>query len=90
VVDLLDKELSNITADGAVKIFGCGPTPMLKALASYCRQHGLCCEVSLESVMGCGFGICYGCSVEIANPEGGTKTILLCREGPVIDGALMV
>ncbi|RTY37877.1 dihydroorotate dehydrogenase electron transfer subunit [Chlorobium phaeovibrioides] len=90
VVDLLDAEISAIAAEGRVKIFGCGPTPMLKALASYCRQHSLACEVSLESVMGCGFGICYGCSVEIANPEGGTRTILLCREGPVIDGALMV
>jgi len=90
VVDLLDAEISAIVAEGAVKIFGCGPTPMLKALASYCRKNSLACEVSLESIMGCGFGICYGCSVEIANPDGGTKTILLCKEGPVIDGALMV
>jgi len=63
---------------------------MLKALARFCRAHQLPCDLSLESVMGCGIGICYGCSVEINTPDGGTRTILLCREGPVIDAKLLV
>ncbi len=90
VVDLLRNELSDFNKEGALKLFACGPNPMLKALAKFCRDHQLSCDVSLESVMGCGIGICYGCSVEIIDPDGGVRTILLCREGPVIDAKLLV
>jgi dihydroorotate dehydrogenase electron transfer subunit len=89
VVDLLRNELPGLHQDGALKVFSCGPNPMLKALAGFCRQHRLSCDLSLESVMGCGIGICYGCSVEVKNPDGGLRTILLCQEGPVIDAELL-
>jgi dihydroorotate dehydrogenase electron transfer subunit len=90
VVDLLDNTLPDLEKDGSLKVFACGPTPMLKALARFCRERNLACELSLESVMGCGIGICYGCSVEVKGPDGGKRTILLCREGPVIDAGLLV
>lgn len=89
VVELLSRELPALKTEGALKVFACGPTPMLKALALFCRENCLPCELSLESVMGCGIGICYGCSVEVLNPDGSTGTVLLCREGPVIDAALL-
>lgn len=90
VVDLLRQELPALEKEGALKIFACGPNPMLKALAGFCREHRIACDLSLESVMGCGIGICYGCSVEINAPDGTIRTILLCREGPVIDAELLV
>jgi len=90
VVDLLDRELLGIEKDGPVKLFACGPNPMLKVLANFSRENRIACDVSLESVMGCGIGICYGCSVEINTPDGSVRTILLCREGPVIDAKLLV
>ncbi|TCD47841.1 dihydroorotate dehydrogenase electron transfer subunit [Chlorobium sp. N1] len=90
VLALLAQELPALCAAGRPRVFACGPTPMLKAVAAFSREQKIPSEVSLESVMGCGFGICYGCSVEVAAPEGGTKTVLLCREGPVIDGGRMV
>ncbi|NTW68272.1 MAG: dihydroorotate dehydrogenase electron transfer subunit [Chlorobiaceae bacterium] len=90
VVALLESVLPSIDRKGGVKVFACGPNPMLKALAGCCRKHHLPCELSLESVMGCGIGICYGCSVEINDPDGGIRSILLCREGPVIDAELFV
>jgi dihydroorotate dehydrogenase electron transfer subunit len=89
VVDLLSSELPGLKTRGALKVFACGPTPMLKALAGFCRENALPCELSLESVMGCGIGICYGCSVNIVKPDGSTGSILLCREGPVIDADLL-
>ncbi|NTW56615.1 MAG: dihydroorotate dehydrogenase electron transfer subunit [Chlorobiaceae bacterium] len=89
VVDLLASELPGLLEDGPVKVFACGPTPMLKALARFCRENGVPAELSLESVMGCGIGICYGCSVEVLNPDGSTGTILLCKDGPVIDADLL-
>lgn len=53
----------------------CGPMPMLKALCHTLEMKG---EVSFESRMGCGFGACMCCSVEV---KGGYKRI--CKDGPV-------
>jgi dihydroorotate dehydrogenase electron transfer subunit len=89
VVGLLQSELQELKTEGPLKVFACGPTAMLKALASFCRKNDLPCELSLESVMGCGIGICYGCTVEVRNPDGTPGTVLLCREGPVIDASLL-
>ena len=89
VVELLQSELAALKKEGTPKVFACGTNAMLKAVARYCHEQQLAAEVSLESVMGCGIGICYGCSVEVKSPDGGLRTILLCREGPVIDAKLL-
>jgi len=79
VVDLLAETLK-ATAVAAPKVFACGPTPMLKALAVYALGASLPCEVSLEGPMACGIGICQGCPVELAGEDG--KYALMCKEGP--------
>ena len=89
VVELLGSGLPALRKEGTCKVFACGPNPMLKALARLCQANRTACDVSLESVMGCGIGICYGCSVEVKSPDGGLRTILLCQEGPVIDAELL-
>ncbi|NTU94136.1 MAG: dihydroorotate dehydrogenase electron transfer subunit [Chlorobiaceae bacterium] len=86
VVELLKHQIASGNAPGRHKVFACGPNPMLKALARFCAASSIPCELSLESVMGCGVGICYGCMVELNNADGEKERILLCREGPVIDG----
>ena len=55
--------------------YSCGPLPMLKALCQSLEIDG---EVSLEERMGCGFGICMGCSIMTTN---GAKRV--CKDGPV-------
>ena len=55
--------------------YACGPLPMLKALSQTTTFPG---EVSLEARMGCGFGICMGCSIQTIQ---GNKRV--CKEGPV-------
>ena len=65
----------------SVKIFGCGPTVMLKALGTLARQRKICCELSLEGQMACGVGICQGCPVE--RTDGTPKYALVCKDGPV-------
>ncbi|MBQ7639650.1 MAG: dihydroorotate dehydrogenase electron transfer subunit [Bacteroidales bacterium] len=55
--------------------YACGPRPMLKALCTQLRQDG---EVSTEERMGCGAGICYGCTCQTTS--GPKRT---CKEGPV-------
>jgi dihydroorotate dehydrogenase electron transfer subunit len=82
VVDLLGSVLSKEQVP-APRIFACGPTPMLRAVAELARARRIPCEVSLEGPMGCGIGICQGCPVELAGPE---KTYaLMCKDGPVFD-----
>lgn len=56
-------------------IYACGPMPMMKALCAATEIPG---EMSLEERMGCGFGICMGCTCKT---ETGGKRI--CKEGPV-------
>ena len=55
--------------------YACGPRPMLKAVCQQLRQAG---EVSTEERMGCGAGICYGCTCQTT--AGPKRT---CKEGPV-------
>jgi len=86
VVELLRNHLASQPSSERIKVFACGPNPMLKALARFCKERSIPCELSLESIMGCGVGICYGCMVELNNADGEKESILLCREGPVIDG----
>jgi dihydroorotate dehydrogenase electron transfer subunit len=82
VVDLLKKSLAT-SMPSRPKIFACGPNPMLNALARAAAELGIVCEVSLESVMGCGIGICQGCPVELRSD--GKKYALICKEGTVFD-----
>lgn len=56
--------------------YSCGPLPMLRALCENSSGEG---QVSLEERMGCGFGICMGCTHET---HSGHKR--LCKEGPVL------
>ena len=79
VVDLLTHQLDLRTPE-RLKIFACGPTPMLKALGTMAVKRGIECELSLEGDMACGFGICQGCPVERTN--GHRKYALVCTDGP--------
>ncbi len=79
VVDLLKLNLSKF--DSSYKIFACGPTPMLKALVKLCDDLNLNCEVSVETPMACGTGICQGCAVKTRE----SKYKLACKDGPVFN-----
>ena len=82
VVDLVAQMLSH-GSHRRSKIFACGPTPMLRALQLYVLRNDAPCEASLEGPMGCGFGICQGCPVELVGAE--KKYALMCQEGPTFD-----
>ena len=62
-------------------VLTCGPTPMMHAVAELARERGVAAQVSLERMMGCGFGACSCCNVEMA--DGSMK--LCCQDGPVFD-----
>ena len=62
------------------QVFGCGPTPMLEALARETRGTTKMIQVSLEERMACGMGVCLSCAVRTRS---GVKRV--CRDGPVFD-----
>ncbi len=62
------------------KIFVCGPTPMMKAVAAYAATGSIECEVSLENKMACGLGACLCCVTETKE---GHKCV--CTDGPVFN-----
>lgn len=91
VTDLADKCLSTLSADTLAKteIFACGPTPMLKAVATLAARYELPCQVSLEEYMACAVGGCAGCAVRIETPKGPAMK-RVCVDGPVFDAATVV
>jgi NAD(P)H-flavin reductase len=82
VTDLLATILAGDDATSGV-VYSCGPPAMLEAVRTLCGEHGVACELALESPMACGFGACFGCAVP--TPEGGY--LRLCVDGPVLRGA---
>ncbi len=67
------------------KIFACGPTAMMRAAQSLAAEFGIPCELSLETEMACGIGICQGCPVhneESVFQQTGRKFKLVCTDGP--------
>jgi dihydroorotate dehydrogenase electron transfer subunit len=64
------------------QIFACGPDPMMEDIANFALEKEIPAQFSLESVMGCGFGACWGCVKKIKN-EDGEEWIKVCEEGPV-------
>ncbi len=63
------------------KIYTCGPHPMTKAIAEYAIQKDIPCEVSLENMMACGYGVCLCCVTKTRSME----NITTCLQGPVFN-----
>ena len=65
--------------------YGCGPHPMLMALAKLLRANRLDGELSVDHVMCCGVGACFACVVKVNDPGSadGWRYARSCSEGPV-------
>ncbi|HEY82289.1 MAG TPA: dihydroorotate dehydrogenase electron transfer subunit [Dehalococcoidia bacterium] len=76
-------ELMPDFAAQADQVFACGPMPMYRDMAAQKRKLRLIgkpVQISLEMRMGCGLGVCYGCTVKTRN---GLKQV--CKDGPVFE-----
>jgi len=66
----------------ADQVFACGPTTMYRDMANkyhpFLKDKSV--QVSLEMRMGCGLGVCYGCTVKT---KSGLRQV--CKDGPVFD-----
>jgi len=65
-------------------VYVCGPPLMLRAVIPMIRKARLKGEVSLEEKMGCGYGVCLSCVVNVMK-HGEIEKQRVCTEGPVFD-----
>ena len=82
VTDLLKKILDTRCSILATNIYSCGPETMFKEIKKVidkakCKIN---CQVSFEQFMGCGLGVCCGCTIET---KAGYKKV--CKDGPVFN-----
>lgn len=65
------------------KAYVCGPEVMMKAVSEEIIKGDIPCEVSMERRMGCGIGVCVGCSCKLKAEDGSIIQKRVCKEGPV-------
>lgn len=73
-------------------IYACGPMPMLRSVGEIAIAHDLPCQLSIETSMPCGTGLCQGCATPIhdAGSEAGFSYVLACVDGPVFEARDLV
>lgn len=65
-------------------IYACGPSIMLKFIASYAEEENIGAYLSFEERMACGFGTCVCCAIKIKNASSaGYEYKKVCKDGPV-------
>ena len=84
VTDLVEQVL---TDSPRAEIATCGPEPMLAAVARLAAARGVRCQVSLETPMACGIGICFTCVTRVKDADGGWDYRRTCVEGPVFEAS---
>jgi len=83
VTDVLEQVLSEDKSPR--RIVCCGPEPMMQSVAQVAAANGTPCQVSLETPMACGIGICFTCAAKVKDDSGGWDYKRTCVEGPVFD-----
>jgi dihydroorotate dehydrogenase electron transfer subunit len=76
ITELIQKTLKT----GHWKGYSCGPYPMLRALSQLCNNLEWELQVSMETIMACGIGVCLGCSIDSQK-----KLLHVCKHGPVFN-----
>ena len=80
VTDLLTPYLS----DPSNRLYACGPTPMFKSIDGLLTGRTNPCQISVEPIMACGFGACYGCVVPKRDGDD-YQFVKSCEEGPTFE-----
>lgn len=89
VTDLL-REVLSAEQQGKPRIVCCGPEPMMEAVSHVAGERNVPCEVSLETPMACGVGICFTCVAKVKDEHGEWDYRRTCVEGPVFDSQAIV
>ena len=84
ITDGLEQHLAQLVQQ-TLTLYVCGPNPMMQAVSRMASLHQIPCQISVESKMACGFGVCLGCTVETVN-----SYQLACSDGPVFDAETFI
>ncbi len=57
---------------------------MMHAVSLIAEERGVPCQVSLETPMACGIGICFTCVAKVRDEQGWDYK-RTCVEGPIFD-----
>jgi dihydroorotate dehydrogenase electron transfer subunit len=90
VTDVLRKLLDDSHAKHSRQVVCCGPERMMEAVAEIAEHSQVPCQVSLETPMACGIGICFTCVAKVRQPDGTWDYKRTCVEGPVFDAEKIV
>jgi dihydroorotate dehydrogenase electron transfer subunit len=91
VTDLLEQVLDE-NEQGAkqeLRVVCCGPEVMMERVAEIAQRRSTRCQVSLETPMACGIGICFSCVAKVRDGEGWDYK-RTCVEGPVFEAEQIV
>jgi dihydroorotate dehydrogenase electron transfer subunit len=72
-----------------LRIVCCGPEVMMERVAEIAARRGTRCQVSLETPMACGIGICFSCVAKVRDGDGWDYK-RTCVEGPVFEAEQIV
>ena len=81
--------LTSAATHRKLKLFACGPTPMLKAIGKIAEDFNLPAELSMDEHMCCGLGVCLTCVIPVKTSDG-WEYQRTCTEGPVFDSRQIV
>jgi dihydroorotate dehydrogenase electron transfer subunit len=85
VTDMLPSMIARTRAE---VVYACGPNAMLRAVAEFCAELSIPCQVAVEEMMACGLGVCWTCAVPLVSADGSSWwNVRACVEGPVFNGA---
>jgi dihydroorotate dehydrogenase electron transfer subunit len=87
VTEVLGPALAESAA--GCRVVCCGPEPMMHAVAEMTARLDVACQVSLETPMACGIGICFSCVTRVRDEQGGWDYRRTCVEGPIFDARLI-
>jgi len=81
VVQHLEKEIQNFKQP--INIYSCGPKKMMEALKKLGQKYKIKVQLSMETLMACGMGLCQGCAIKTYSKNGEDKISLVCKDGPI-------
>jgi dihydroorotate dehydrogenase electron transfer subunit len=91
VPDVLSDRLKELSGSGqSIRVVTCGPEIMMEKVAEICAGAGVDCQVSMETPMACGIGICFSCVAKVKQADGQWDYKRTCVEGPIFDSEKIV
>jgi dihydroorotate dehydrogenase electron transfer subunit len=86
VPQLLADRLAELGNSERIRVATCGPEIMMEKVAEICAAAAVDCQVSMETPMACGIGICFSCVTRVRQ-EGPDQWDYkrTCVEGPIFD-----